>query len=237
MKTRKTTSILTVLALILALMLPVLSLAETSTPAAPYTLEQMLTAAIQDEYKAQAQYQAAITALQAENRFSNILKAEGTHIALLTALFETHGIALPENTAAGLVTTPATLEEAYALSAKAESENTAMYDSFLAQTDLPEDVRAAFTALKNASQNHYEAFTKDIGAGRNGTGTQYGRGNRRPAATDDMPCLEDGAQRGPRNNRSCRMGGQMGGRMGTQMGGRMNRQNACDGVCDVLIPE
>lgn len=140
-----------------------------------YTLEQMLTYALEDEYMAQAEYNAILNTYGADAPFSNIVRAEGTHIALLTTLFDTYDLTMPENDAATKATVPATVEEAYATGITAENANIAMYEVFLAQTTLPEDVRSVFTVLQNASKNHLTAFTRN--AENNGMGMQYGRKN------------------------------------------------------------
>jgi hypothetical protein len=36
-----------------------------------------------------------------------------------------------------------------------------MYEAFLKQQELPEDVRSVFTALKRASENHLQAFQRN----------------------------------------------------------------------------
>ncbi len=143
-----------------------------------YTLSEMLTYAIQDEYLAQAEYAAIMDAFGEQRPFSNIIKAEGTHIAELTPLFTAYGVTLPENTAQEYVAVPASLLEAYQAGVTAEIKNIAMYDTFLAQ-DLPDDVRAVFLALRNASENHLTAFQR--GAARSdGTsgGSAGGRGKQ-----------------------------------------------------------
>ncbi len=76
-----------------------------------YTLDQMLAFAIQDEYRAEARYRAAIEKFGDIRPFSNIVNAEGFHIALLKPLFETHDVSIPDNTAADHVVIPDTLAE------------------------------------------------------------------------------------------------------------------------------
>lgn len=127
-----------------------------------YTLEQMLTYALQDEYLAEAEYKAVIGTFGALRPFINTLKAESSHIAELTALMKTHGIAVPENSAAQAVTAPATQEEALKAGAAAEEKNIAMYGIFLQQEGVPGDVQAVFTALKKASEKHLTAFTRNM---------------------------------------------------------------------------
>lgn len=188
MKHLKTALILVMLAMFA--LVPALSQAEAATGAAAtadgqtYTLEQMLTYALQDEYAARAQYTAILAAYGNGAPFANTLRAEETHVNELLALFAAHGLVAPADTAAGTAKAPATLAEAYAAGVAAETANIAMYARFLAQTDLPADVSAAFTTLSNASQNHLAAFTRSgsrngqgQGAGRtDGTYGMYGRG-------------------------------------------------------------
>ena len=181
--------ILKVLAMTLALAaLPVLALAqETAAPAEDafgsaavvegktYTLEEMLTYALQDEYAAEAEYMAIQEAFGVGNPYANIMKAEVTHQNELLPLFEAYGIPVPENTAAEHVVLPATLQETYEIGVEAEIKNIAMYEAFLAQDDLPEDVAAVFTDLMNASQSHLEAFSRN--AEKDGLGVGNGQGN------------------------------------------------------------
>lgn len=131
-----------------------------------YTLEEMLVYALQDEYMAQAEYQAIISTYGEIRPFTNIILAEGTHISLLLPLFEAYGVTLPENTAVDYVVVPDSVTSALATGVQAEEMNIAMYAAFLSQ-DLPDDVRDVFTALQNASYSHLAAFSKDryIGVG------------------------------------------------------------------------
>jgi hypothetical protein len=242
MKRKKLWIALTALMLLAAV--PAFSMAAANYGAASvttgqaYTLEQMLTYAIQDEYLAQAEYTAIINAYKTGAPFANSLKAESNHISLLTKLFDTYGIAVPENTAQALTTVPGSLDEAYDAGMQAESANIAMYDTFLAQTDLPEDVRNTFTALKNASENHLNAYTRNSGKtgnGRNNTagcfGNGYGASQRGmmnancPAAQANGQCPM--AQSSP--NGGCPMNSRNGSRMG--MGMRGGNAGVCNGTC------
>ncbi len=179
MKTRKMMSLL---ALALALTLPLMSMAEESFGAAnvqegkTYTLEEMLTWAIEDEYLAQAEYKAIMAAFGEARPFTNIMKAEGVHVEHLLPLFAAHGVAVPADTAAGHVVMPATLEEAYQTGVTAEVHNIAMYEAFLSQGDLPEDVETVFKALKKASESHFDAFQRNVD--KPGDGQASRGGNR-----------------------------------------------------------
>lgn len=132
-----------------------------TTVTTTYTVEEMLNYALQDEYLAQAEYQAIIDTYGEIKPFTNIVLAEQTHIDLLLPLFETYGYVVPENTAADSVVVPESITAAFATGIDAENANIAMYETFLAQDNLPDDVRAAFEYLVSASANHLAAFSKD----------------------------------------------------------------------------
>lgn len=124
-----------------------------------YTLEDMLIYAIQDEFSAQAEYEAIMNKFNVSRPFSNIMKAEVTHISYLKPLFEKYDVNIPSNTASEHVILPATVQETYAIGVEAEIKNIAMYDVFLKQ-ELPSDVRVVFEALKKASESHLRAFSR-----------------------------------------------------------------------------
>jgi hypothetical protein len=123
------------------------------------TMVDMLTYAIQDEYLARGEYDYVLAKLGQQRPFSNIVGAEDSHISELTALLNTYGIAIPENKAAEHLKSVETTSQALAAGAQAEVDNIAMYERFLKQ-DLPADVRAVFTELRDASKNHLNAFTR-----------------------------------------------------------------------------
>jgi hypothetical protein len=141
-----------------------------------YTLEEMLIYAIQDEYMAQAEYNAILAEYGVQSPFSNIVKAEAIHIGYLIPLFETYNYALPENDAATRTVLPATIAESYTTGVQAEINNIAMYDEFLNE-ELPEDVRIVFEKLKSASVYHQAAFERAAGGDLTGIGAGNGIGN------------------------------------------------------------
>jgi hypothetical protein len=134
-----------------------------------YSLEDMLTAALLDEYLAQATYEQIINTYGDVKPFTKIVLAEQQHINLLLPLFETYGITVPENQAADQVVLPDSIASALATGVEAEKANIAMYEAFLAQDNLNDDVRSVFELLKTASEHHLAAFSKDRlnGAGYN----------------------------------------------------------------------
>lgn len=148
------------------------------------TLEEMLTYAMEDEYRARAEYALIMETYGEQNPFMNIMKAEETHIAALTPLFEKYGAPLPEDQGKDHAILPNTLQTAYETGVQAEIDNIGMYEKFLQSKDLPEDVKGIFTALMKASQNHLQAFQKAADGtygnanGMNRNGHQGGYGQR-----------------------------------------------------------
>ncbi len=143
------------------------SILEVDDTSGEYTIESMLTYAILDEYLAKATYEEILAVYGDVRPFSKIVIAEQTHIDLLLPLFETYGIDVPENNAAASVVVPDSIASALATGVEAEKANIAMYETFLAQTNLPDDVRTVFESLKAASEKHLNAFQRDrlVGAG------------------------------------------------------------------------
>ena len=154
----------------------------------------MLTYALLDEYMAKAEYEAIIETFGEIKPFTNIVLAEQTHIDLLVPLFEAYGFVLPENNAVESVVIPDSITSALATGVEAEENNIAMYVAFLAQDNLPEDVRTVFEYIVAASEHHLAAFSADrysyVGAdmmnqfkkafkhqGSNGQGEGQGQGN------------------------------------------------------------
>ena len=121
------------------------------------TLADMLTYAMQDESIARAEYEAILDSYGSVRPFTNIIRAEESHILALQPLFEAYGITIPADDSASLVTTVPSLTEAYQTGVSAEVNNIAMYETFLDQ-NLPDNVRAVFESLMRASENHLRAF-------------------------------------------------------------------------------
>lgn len=134
---------------------------QTAVEVPSASLEAMLIAAIEDEYKAQAEYDALIETFSAGKPISNIIDAEANHIDALEVLFASYGIPVPENNGSDYVVIPDTLAEAYQVGVDAEIKNIAIYEDFLYQ-DLPQDVEDTFTNLMNASENHLAAFERQL---------------------------------------------------------------------------
>jgi hypothetical protein len=121
------------------------------------SLADMLTYALQDEYLAHAEYDLILSEYGSVRPFTNIIRAEETHIDTLLPLFEAYGITAPADDAASRVASIASLTAAYQAGVNAEVNNIAMYETFLDQ-NLPDDVRIVFESLMHASENHLRAF-------------------------------------------------------------------------------
>lgn len=154
------------------------------------TLEEMLTYAIQDEYLAQGEYKAIMDEYGVQKPFSNIIKAEGRHIAMLLPLFDKYDVAVPKDDSADRVVLPGSLPESYKAGVDAEVLNIEMYDRFLKE-NLPEDVKIVFERLLSASEKHLAAFTRaasssglnagntagNLRGGQRINGNKFGRGS------------------------------------------------------------
>ena len=194
------------MALSLALLMPLIALGETPFGAAAlsegktYTVEEMLTYAIQDEYLARAEYKVIMDAYGEQRPFINIMKAEGVHVQRLLPLFTAYGVTVPEDTALEHTVKPDSLAAAYEAGVTAEVNNIAMYEAFLKQEDLPDDVRAVFEALMRASGNHLRAFEQNaakpgMGNGNSGAGNARQNGGGRSGDENSEPVQGRGWRR------------------------------------------
>jgi hypothetical protein len=135
-----------------------------------YSIEEMLLYAIEDEYMAEASYEAIMEAYGTVRPFTSIAKAEGTHISLLLPLFETYGLEVPENEAVEHIELPASLAASFEAGVAGEINNIAVYGQFLEAEDLPDDVRSVFERLMAASENHLAAFERGVTGNPDGAG-------------------------------------------------------------------
>ena len=122
--------------------------------------QQAMIDAINDEYQARAFYTAVIEKYGNIRPFSNIVQAEERHTQRWYTLFAQYGLLIPEDTFAGNLEAPETLQAACEMAVEAEIANVQMYDSFL-QFVKESDLRATFIQLRNVSQNnHKPAFER-----------------------------------------------------------------------------
>jgi hypothetical protein len=170
-----------------------------------YSIEEMLIYAIEDEYLAMAEYEVIMDTFGTQKPFSNIIKAEATHISLLEPLFEKYNVQVPDKDWKSLVTVPESVEAALAIGVDAEVKNIAMYESFLKE-DLPEDVKDVFELFLKSSERHLSAFQRWVdgnpngsmncnGSGRNGmnggNGNRSGQNRRGNRNSNQGTCLLD----------------------------------------------
>lgn len=126
-----------------------------------FTLEEMMQYALEDEYLAYAEYELIINEMNMTRPFSNIIRAEATHIGYMEDLYETYGFELPSIDPSEHVVLPESANAAFLAGVDAEIINIAMYDKFLEQ-ELPDDVRNVFEQLKAGSESHLNAFQKNV---------------------------------------------------------------------------
>ena len=137
------------------------TMAPETTSAGAFVLTDALTAAIQDEFHAEAVYRRVLLDFGNVMPFANIVRAEQNHAAALAGLFRSRGRAVPE-TVWHVDNVPrfARVRDACGAAAQAEFENIAVYDRYLG-ADLPADVRQVVTNNRAASlDNHLPAFNR-----------------------------------------------------------------------------
>lgn len=130
-----------------------------------------LLAALDDERRSEALYQAMADKFDGGRPFVNIVRAEKRHQEMLLPLFEKYGVAVPKNTyEAGKMNVPATRIDACKSGMESEKKNIAMYDGFFEFVKQP-DVIEVFKYLQTASrENHLPAFTRCAEGGGMGRG-------------------------------------------------------------------
>lgn len=127
---------------------------------------QAALTALDDEYKAYALYEATIEKFGAVRPFVNIVKAEGEHIAAITAVLAADGTPIPPNPylegTKPLPPLPDTLGEVCAEGVQAEIDNYSLYDNELLPIAAGNDeLERVFQSLRDASQfNHLPAFER-----------------------------------------------------------------------------
>jgi hypothetical protein len=122
---------------------------------------EALTTALDDEYKAWATYDQIIADFGAVRPFTNIQKAEASHIAALETLFDRYGLDVPENEWEGNVASFDTLAEACQAGVDAEIANADLYDQLLSKEVDNADIVQVFTNLQQASlTKHLPAFER-----------------------------------------------------------------------------
>ena len=150
----------------------------------PMTLQEAITAAFDDEYRARATYRAVLDEYGDVRPFVNIVESEGRHIQALERLCESYEVKVPPDPWPSRVSAPESLEAACEAAVEGERENVALYARLMAAASGRADVEATFQRLLSASQqNHLPAFARALERERGGGGANErqgrGRGQRR----------------------------------------------------------
>ena len=125
------------------------------------TVQTMIKYAIEDEIFAKTEYEKIMSTFNIDRPFSNIKRAEETHIDLLLPLIEKYNVKYEKLDESTLII-PKTLKETFEIGVQAEIDNIAMYEKFLKDKNLPEDVREVFTYLRDGSKHHLSAFQRQL---------------------------------------------------------------------------
>ena len=97
----------------------------------PMTLEEALTAALDDEYRARATYRAVLDAYGDVRPFVNIVESEERHIQALGRLCERYDVKIPPDPWPSRVSAPESLEAACEAALEAERENGVLYEKLM----------------------------------------------------------------------------------------------------------
>lgn len=125
------------------------------------TVQKMIKYAIEDEIFAKTEYEKIMKTFNIDRPFSNIKRAEETHMEMLKPLIEKYNVNYEKLEEKDLVI-PETLKETFEIGVQAEIDNIAMYEKFLKDESLPADVREVFTYLRDGSKNHLRAFERQL---------------------------------------------------------------------------
>ena len=159
----------------------------------PMTLEQALTAALDDEYQARATYRAVLDAHGDVRPFVNIVESEERHIQALRRLCERYEVKIPADPWPSRVSAPESLEAACEAAVEGERGNGALYERLMEAATGRADVEETFRRLSSASrENHLPAFERALARER-------GRG--------DVPEPQAGGRRHRRRHRGGRPAG------------------------------
>ncbi|WP_316857971.1 DUF2202 domain-containing protein [uncultured Cohaesibacter sp.] len=135
----------------------------------PEPVQEALVTALEDEYHAEAFYDAVMEKFGSVRPFSNIIRAEQLHQQALITIMKQYGMDIPANSqlnsAEIRAAVPATLPEACSIGVKAEIDNAGLYTEKLmpAVKDYA-DITLVFKNLSDASQlKHLPAFQRCAG--------------------------------------------------------------------------
>lgn len=173
-------------AIVLALAAVLSGNALAQEPSASPGLDRTLRAALNDERKTRAFYEAVQIRFGERIPFSNIVNSEQMHMRFVEELMERHSVSVGKDTHARRpnetnaqftkrLGVPATYRDALVMAVKLESDQGPLYDRLI--KNAPEDVTAVFEKLKRDSlERHQKAFERQLA--RIDGGPPPGRGNR-----------------------------------------------------------
>lgn len=125
------------------------------------TVQEMIKYAIEDEIFAKTEYEKIMKTFNIDRPFSNIKRAEETHMEMLKPLIEKYNVSYEKLEGKDLII-PETLKGTFEIGVQAEIDNIVMYEKFLKDENLPDDVREVFTYLRDGSKNHLRAFERQL---------------------------------------------------------------------------
>jgi hypothetical protein len=143
-----------------------------------------LLLALNDEYHAWAVYEQVMQDFGTVQPFSNIQRAEESHINALKRQFNLYDVPIPDNPWVGNVASFGSVAEACAGGVDAEIANIALYDTLFSSTER-QSILNVYRALQRGSVSHQQAFercTEGVTcpmepAGRQGSGNGNGNGS------------------------------------------------------------
>lgn len=127
------------------------------------TLESMLKYALQDEYLQRARYEYVEKKYRGEKNLTSMMKDENVHVYRMTALLSKYKVNIPpDKSNEYFFKFPKSLEDAYALLVKSESDSLAMYEKFLEQPELPEELKEIFNKQIEESKTHLDILRENM---------------------------------------------------------------------------
>ena len=134
--------------------------AKRITPTEKLTVQSILEYAAEEEYLARANYKAAITMTGTAKPFSDMVKKSDTDIASLQKLFTDRQLPVPTDESKIHVTFPFDFNSAKQAGEQMEADRLAMYERFLREPNLPNDLRVFFLQVKETSMKNLRTFQR-----------------------------------------------------------------------------
>ncbi|MCD3194743.1 hypothetical protein G8S49_05415 [Clostridium botulinum C] len=126
-------------------------------------LEKVLNYALEDEYMERTRCEMISDKYGEENNIAEIKMEQNTHIYKLLNLMKKNNIPLPgDKSREYLGGLPNTLSESYKLLVESKKESIEMYERFLKEYELPEDLKKVFEQLQLDCKKHMDMFSEYI---------------------------------------------------------------------------